>query len=90
MAKVKKMLTHGNVLVMAISLWILCFTFLIAIWFIAYYFLPDSVIKGVFPSTYLPLGNNFLSAFLGIFLFNLIVDCGFIVATNFISAKSIS
>jgi len=39
---------------------------------------------------YLPLGNNFLSAFFGIFLFNLIVGCGFIVATNFISAKSIS
>jgi hypothetical protein len=50
--------------------------FLIVAWFVAYYFLPYEVLKGVFPSSYLPLGNSFLSAFLAIFLFNLVVGCG--------------
>jgi len=89
MSTVKKMLTHMNVFVRAISLWILCFTFLIVTWFAAYYFLPYEVLKGVFPSSYLPLGNGFLSAFFAIFLFNLVIGCGITVAANLISAKSI-
>lgn len=89
MSTVKKMLTHANVFVRAISLWILCFAFLIVAWFIAFYFLPYELLKGVFPSAYLPLGNNFLSAFFAIFLFNLVIGCGFTVAANLISAKSI-
>jgi uncharacterized membrane protein SpoIIM required for sporulation len=63
--------------------------FLIVAWFVAYYFLPYEVLKGVFPSSYLPLGNSFLSAFFAIFLFNLVVGCGITVAANLISAKSI-
>jgi len=89
MSTVKKMLTHRNVVVRAISLWILCFMFLIVAWLVAYYFLPYEVLKGVFPSAYLPLGSSFLSAFFAIFLFNLVVGCGFTVAANLISAKSI-
>jgi len=89
MSTVKKMLTHGNVFVRAISLWILCFALLIVAWFVAYYFLPYEVLKGVFPSAYLPLGNSFLSAFFAIFLFNLVVGCGFTVGANLISAKFI-
>jgi uncharacterized membrane protein SpoIIM required for sporulation len=89
MSTVKKMLTHKNVFVRAISLWILCFMFLIVAWFVAYYFLPYEVLKGVFPSSYLPWGNSFLSAFFAIFLFNLVVGCGITVAANLISAKSI-
>jgi len=87
MPTVKQMLTSENVFVRAISLWTLCFTFLIVTWFVAYYFLPYGVLKGVFPSAYLPLGNSFLSAFFAIFLFNLVVGCGFTVAANLISAK---
>jgi hypothetical protein len=62
---------------------------LVVTWFASYYFLPRGILRDVFPSAYLPLGNDFLSAFLTIFLFNVVVGCGLIVALNLLSAESI-
>jgi hypothetical protein len=78
----KRWLIHENVLVRAATLWILCFAFLTVTWFASYYFLPYGVLRAVFPSANLPLGNSFLSAFLTIFLFNLVAGCGLTVALN--------
>lgn len=89
MLTLRKLLTHEKVFVRAGSLWILCFTFLTIVWFVSYYFLPYGILKGVIPSANLPLGNTFLSTFLTIFLFNLIAACGFTVAANLLSVKSV-
>ncbi len=89
MSTAKKTLTHRNVLVRAGSLWILCFAFLITSWLIAYYFLPYEMLKGTFPSAYVPLGDSFLSALFAIFSFNLVVACGLTAAINLLSAKSV-
>ena len=89
MISLKKWLTHENVAVRVGTLWVLCFVLLTVTWFVSYYFLPVGVIRDVFPSAYLPLGNSFLSAFLIIFFFNLLVGCGFTVALNLLSAKSV-
>ena len=83
------MVDARNVAVRVGTLWVLCFVLLTVTWFVSYYFLPVGVIRDVFPSAYLPLGNSFLSAFLIIFFFNLLVGCGFTVALNLLSAKSV-
>jgi hypothetical protein len=88
-SKIKKWLIHKNILVRAITLWILCSAFLTATWFVSYYFLPYGVLRGVFPSANLPLGNYFFSVFLTIFLYNLIVGCGFTVAANLVSVETV-
>jgi hypothetical protein len=84
----KRWLIHENVLVRAISLWLLCFALLTVAWFVSYYFLPIGILRGVFPSANLPLGNTFFSVFLTIVLFNLIVACGFTIVANLLSVKS--
>jgi hypothetical protein len=89
MPKLKNWLTHENVMIRAVTLWFTCFALLAVTSFVSYYFLPYSILRGVFPSANLPLGNDFLSAFLTIFLFNLVVGCGLTVALNLLSAKSI-
>ncbi len=85
----KRRLIHENVLIRTATLWILCFVLLTVAWFVSFYFLPYGILRGVFPSAYLPLGNSFLSVFFAIFLFNLLVGCGLSVALNLLSAKSI-
>jgi len=88
-SELKKWLVHENILVRAARARVLGFAFLAVAWFVSYYFLPYGVLRGVFPSANLPLGNGFFSAFLTIFLFNLVVGCGLTVALNLLSAKSI-
>ena len=85
----KRRLIHENVLIRTATLWILCFVLLTVAWFVSFYFLPYGILRGVFPSPYLPLGNSFFSVFFAIFLFNLLVGCGLSVALNLLSAKSI-
>jgi len=55
-----------------------------------HYFLPYGMLRGVFPTARFPLGGrDFLGIFSRIFLFNLAVAVGFIVALNLFSVKSI-
>ena len=85
----KKWLTHEEVPFRAAALWILCLAVLLVTWSVSYYTLPYGVLRNVFPSTYLPLGNSLPGVLLTIFAFNLVVGCGLTVAMNLLSVKSI-
>lgn len=85
----RKWLTNENMWVRVIPLWLISFLLLFIWWFASYYFLPYGVLRGVLPSAELPIGNTFLSVFLPIFLFNLVVGGGLTVAINLLSVKSI-
>jgi len=85
----RKWLTNESVWVRIISLWLLSFLLLFIWWLASYYFLPYGVLRGVLPSAELPIGNDFLSVFLPIFLFNLVIGGGLTVAINLLSVKSI-
>jgi hypothetical protein len=88
-AKMGKWLSDEKLWVRSASLWCVCFLLLTVMWFLSYYFLPFGLLRGVFPQANLPVGNDLLSAFLAIFIYNLAVGGGFSVAANLLSLKSI-